>query len=242
MLLIDVGNSRIKSAVWMDGHWLMPRALEYKKNNASNLLDEITAGISPQPVYIACVVDAMKEPLLEWFHKHWGQVPEFVVAVKTRCGVQNGYTNPEMLGVDRWLAMVAAFSRYKSPVCVIDCGTAVTVDVVDGQGIHRGGLIMPGLQLMRASLFCNTSKLAPGAGLQVELANNTQDAIASGCYQLLASGLDAICQVQQAKYSDMRIVMTGGDGAAVARIMQSNSVFISTLVLDGLLLVATQEC
>lgn len=242
MLLIDVGNSRIKSAVWSDGQWLMPCALAYEAGNLPRQFDTIIQSISPQPVFISCVVDAMKEPLSRWFHDRWAIRPEFIMAVKVLAGVSNGYANPEMLGVDRWLAMVAAYNRFKSSVCVIDCGTAVTVDVIDSKGVHKGGLIMPGLQLMHDSLFSNTSKLVPGMGVAAELATNTQDAIESGCNQLLASGLDGICRKQQAIYSDMKIVVTGGDGENVNKIMQSNGVFVSTLVLDGLLMAATQEC
>ena len=242
MLLIDVGNNRIKSAVWSNDHWLLPRTIEYKKNNLPHAFDEIIQGISPQSVYISCVVDAMKEPLSSWFVSQWVVEPRFIVAVPDMCGVRNAYANTAALGVDRWLAMVAAFNKFKSSVCVIDCGTAVTVDVVAANGQHQGGLIMPGLQLMHDSLFTSTSKLKTGPGDLVELATNTQDAVTSGCHQLLAYGLDVICQKQQAIYADMQIVITGGDGKIIARMMTAKNVFISTLVLDGLLIAAGQEC
>ena len=137
--------------------------------------------------------------------------------------------------------MVAAYNKFKTAVCVIDCGTAVTVDVVSADGVHQGGLIMPGLQLMRESLFSNTSKIVSAKGELVELAMNTKDAVESGCYQLLVSGLDNICQRHRAEFPGLRIVITGGSGEAISRKMQADSEFISTLVLDGLRLAVSRD-
>jgi type III pantothenate kinase len=242
MLLIDVGNSQIKSAIWLDNNWVMSRTLTYRNTNLHDQFDRLFQDYSSKTVFVSCVVENMKESLSEWFQTRWSVQPVFVAAVNKMCGVINGYTNPETLGVDRWLAMVAAYNKFKSSVCVIDCGTAVTVDVVDADGFHKGGLILPGLQIMRDSLFGNTSKIMPAKGDLVELATNTQDAVESGCYQLLASGLDSICQRQLAAVSDLRIVMTGGDGEYISKKMQVDSVFIAMLVLDGLLLAATRDC
>lgn len=242
MLLIDVGNSQIKCAIWAGINLEMPRQIIYQKYDLHDQFDRLFQGYASQPVFISCVVENMNEPLSKWFQDRWSEQPVFVVAVNKMCGVINGYTKPEALGVDRWLAMAAAYNKFKTAICVIDCGTAVTVDVVNADGVHQGGLIMPGLQLMRESLFSNTSKIVSAKGELVELAKNTQDAVESGCYQLLASGLDSICQKQLAAVSDLRIVMTGGDGEYISRKMQVNTVFIAMLVLDGLLLAATRDC
>lgn len=245
MLLIDVGNSQIKCAIWAGINLEIPRQLAYQKydlHDQFDQFDQLFQGYASQPVFISCVAEKMNEPLSKWFQNRWSVQPVFVAAVDKMCGVINGYTRPVALGVDRWLAMVAAYNKFKTAVCVIDCGTAVTVDVVNADGVHQGGLIMPGLQLMRESLFSNTSKIVSAKGELVELAMNTKDAVESGCYQLLASGLDNICQRQLAAVSDLRIVMTGGDGEYISRKMQADSIFISALVLDGLLLAATRDC
>jgi type III pantothenate kinase len=240
MLLIDVGNSQIKCAESGNITFEMTRTLAYQKYALQDQFDQLFQGYLSQPVFVSCVVEDMKEPLSKWFQDGWSVQPVFVAAVNKMCGVVNGYSNPETLGVDRWLAMVAAYNKFKTAVCVIDCGTAVTVDVVDVAGVHQGGLIMPGLQLMRESLFGNTSKIVSAKGELVELAMNTKDAVESGCCQLLVYGLDNICQRQQAVFPDLRIVVTGGNGEYISRIMQADNVFISTLVLDGLRLGATR--
>lgn len=242
MLLIDVGNSQIKCAIGAGINLEIPRQLAYQKYDLHDQFDRLFQGYASQPVFISCVVENMNEPLSQWFQHRWSVQPVFVVAVDKMCGVVNSYTKPEALGVDRWLAMVAAYNKFKMALCIIDCGTAVTVDVVNADGVHQGGLIMPGLQLMQDSLFSNTSKIVAAKGELVELALNTKDAVESGCCYLLVSGLDNICQRQQAVFPDLCIVMTGGNGEYISRKMQADSVFIATLVLDGLRLAATRDC
>lgn len=240
MLMIDVGNSRIKCAVRMNDIWQLHRSRLHRNNDLNKQFDILLNDIEPQPVYVTCVVDALQSSLTAWFLRRWSVKPVFINVTRQLCGVTNAYAQPESLGVDRWLALVAAYAKYKSSVCVIDCGTAVTVDVVAANGLHLGGLIMPGLQLMRESLFGNTGKILPEKGVVVELASNTKDAVESGCVHLLSSGLDQICRIQQEKHSGLRIVLTGGDGEFIARQMRMQTIFIETLVLDGLCVAVLQ--
>ena len=241
MLMIDIGNSRIKCAVWLDNVWQLLRSQPYEQENLNKQFDLLFEDIVPQPVYVACVVDDLKDALALWFLARWALQPVFATSTKQLFGVTNAYGQTESLGVDRWLAIVAAHTKFQSPVCVIDCGTAVTVDVVDANGMHMGGLIMPGLQLMRESLFKNASKIDSAKGNLVELAVNTKDAVESGCVQLLSLGLDQICRIQQEKQTGLRIVITGGDGELIARQMHLQTSFIETLVLDGLCIVAAKD-
>ena len=233
MLVIDIGNSRIKAAQWQHDAWQNYVAQLYQPSDIQKQLDKLFMNSPVQPVAISCVVDALKAPINEWFVSRWAVTPVFLSSVSHQAGVSNGYAIPESLGVDRWLAMLAAYHKFKSAVCVIDCGTAVTLDVVDSEGQHQGGLIMPGLQLMRASLIMNASDIADLSGEVQELANNTGDAVKSGCLRLLASGLDRLVQEQQHKFKNIKLVMTGGDSELVMRNMQSASVYEETLVLDG---------
>lgn len=119
----------------------------------------------------------------------------FATTQTQQCGVRNGYRKPQQLGVDRWLAMLAAFHLPQratgQSLCVVDCGTALTLDVLDATGRHLGGYIAPGLTAMREML---NQKLAhidikptdPGA-VKV-LADNTADGVARGCAQVLLGG------------------------------------------------------
>jgi pantothenate kinase type III len=78
---------------------------------------------------------------------------------KYALGVRNAYPKHNKLGVDRWLAMLAAYHYYNAPVCIVSCGSALTLDIVDSQGQHLGGMIMPGLNLMQQALSRGTANL-----------------------------------------------------------------------------------
>lgn len=242
MLMIDIGNSRIKYAVWQDNAWRNYCSREYSHEALLQQFDQFFGDIAVRAVYVACVVDDVKASLADWFQKNWRIQPIFASATSEACGVTNAYEKVSALGVDRWLAMLAAYEKFRLPVCVIDCGTAVTLDVVDADGMHRGGLIMPGLKMMRESLIKNTSKIGVSKGDLVDLANNTADAVESGSVRLLVSGLDKLVRQQQEKFADMLCVITGGDGGFVAGRMEIKAIYIETLVLDGLRLFATRDC
>ena len=147
MLVMDIGNSRIK---WRAGDQYsdLPRSEAYKVELLSELLVEWFGQLVLVSPVIVCSVAAaeVNEKVRRYFTQRDLSV-EFIKAGRTKAGVKNAYKNTDQLGVDRWVAMVSAYNKYRSAVCVIDAGTALTIDVVDERGCHLGGLIMPGLQL-----------------------------------------------------------------------------------------------
>jgi type III pantothenate kinase len=156
-------------------------------------------------------------------------------------GVTNGYRRPEQLGVDRLVAMVAAFDRVGGPVCVIDAGTAVTVDLVDASGQHLGGFILPGERLARESLLARTA--IPG-DTEVEsdalLGRDTATALRLGS-RYAVSGLVAQLRALPAlrdSLQGMKIVVGGGDGARLLPLLPAGSVHLPDMVLHGLAVIA----
>jgi type III pantothenate kinase len=243
MLLIDVGNTRLK---WMLTNSDGQAAGEFAYTSAGfdDQLETALHNVLSCPVWISCVVEPVKKKLETWFETRWAIAPQFVSGRKEFAGVTNAYLQPEKLGVDRWLAMVAAYDKYHSALCVIDCGTAATFDVIDTAGVHQGGLIMPGLHLLRTSLVGGADKLRDVVSQETiapELANNTNHAVVAGCDLLLATGLDGLSAKQRAIYGDkMKTIITGGDGARMMRLMSQPCIFEPDLVLMGLRKVATQ--
>src|SRR5690606_16101045 len=104
--------------------------------------------------------DGFKKVFSSVMTEKWHLQPEFATVTASCAGVQNGYVVPEKLGVDRWLALLAAYTTAAGPCCVVDCGTTITVDFVDRTGRHRGGYIVPGLHLMRDALSMRSKALA----------------------------------------------------------------------------------
>jgi type III pantothenate kinase len=154
-------------------------------------------------------------------------------------GVTNSYARPESLGIDRWLGMLAAFGDYADEVCIVDCGTAITIDVVSKTGHHLGGLIAPGLRMMTKALVADTALLQevlPSAPKM--LATETRQAIASGTV-MAAVGLIEGSVSRWAPSA--RLIMTGGDASIVAEALSLNHTLDPLLVFRGLALFCAED-
>jgi type III pantothenate kinase len=158
-LLVDIGNSRVKWAFAEQGQ-LTARG-EAIAEPAKLLESLVDKGYRANEIRIASVADAaagaaMAARLAERFHV----TPVMARSAERGAGVRNGYRSPRQLGIDRWLAVCAAFTRFRNPLCVVDAGTATTVDLVTAGGDHEGGLILPGIDLMLSTLLARTANLA----------------------------------------------------------------------------------
>ncbi|OED41536.1 hypothetical protein ACH42_13625 [Endozoicomonas sp. (ex Bugula neritina AB1)] len=150
-------------------------------------------------------------------------------------GLQLQYENPLKLGVDRWLAMQAAWNHSSSGACIIvDSGTALTVDVIDHQGVHQGGFIVPGQVLMKKALLTNTAELGisyePTAS--IELGNKTIDCINHGVLAMSVSLINA----QTERYDDVTVYLAGGDAPQLEPHIRARSIYMSDMVMNGLAL------
>ena len=160
-LLVDIGNTRLKWAVLQDGGLISGHALINQQITRHELIKTWNMPMTPERLAIACV---SREPLLALVQSVaialWPAIE--IIHVKSQAhsfGVYNAYQQPEKLGVDRWLALVAVRNHYQLPAFIVDCGTAITVDLIDAEGKHQGGLISPGLTLMKKSLAAGTEAL-----------------------------------------------------------------------------------
>ena len=195
----------------------------------------VVAGGVAAPLAVQEFVDAVEA--------HWGLSPEMLTTTAQAHGVRNAYSRPELLGIDRWAAMVAAFVRFGGPVLVADCGTALTVDCIDAGGGHLGGWIVPGLGLLRQALARGTrlESLALSTALASEktFGANTEEAVILGCLNTLAGTLErARREGSQACGAECRLLLTGGDAEIVHGRLSSDWKVIPGLVLDGLALLA----
>jgi type III pantothenate kinase len=158
-LLVDVGNSRVK---WAFGTAAGFVALgEAGHNEGDGLRALFDAAYAPAEIRVANVAGAEAAArVAARLHERFGIAPILARSAASGAGVRSGYADPAQLGVDRWLAICAAFARHRAPVCVVDAGTATTIDVVSGSGEHQGGLILPGITLMQSALLAGTGDLA----------------------------------------------------------------------------------
>ncbi|NDE02354.1 MAG: type III pantothenate kinase, partial [Gammaproteobacteria bacterium] len=163
VLLVDLGNTRIKWA-WLraDGTPGRMLAAEHAGWKATDFAKELFARRSSGTKIEVHVVSVAAAPVRAALRKAvcsvTGRWPRLVRSVRRLAGVQNGYREPWRLGADRWLALLGARELQKpgSAVCVADIGTALTIDLLDAEGVHCGGAIVPGPQLMTETLLRST--------------------------------------------------------------------------------------
>jgi len=234
-LLMDIGNSRLKWAIENKGSLRRVESLDYRRDDfLSKLTQQWQAGVSPTQIAIASVSGKpILNTLMDLCKTLWPDTVPFVPRSSARAfGVTSAYEAPEKLGVDRWLALIAAHRHYVGNVCVVDCGTAITVDALQADGKHLGGLICPGLLMMKKSLASNTAELGFNAQSgHIGLAVETNAAIANGA---LTAVLGLISQVMQSFNNHYQLVLTGGDAEIVAQSLAMPSILDRELVLKGL--------
>ena len=238
-LLIDIGNSRLKWAIEQYGIISSSASVDYRQSDYLPALQADWQRLpAPAKVLVASVAaDMVSTAVLQLAVQLWSTIPISLAATSAAaCGVTNAYAQPEKLGVDRWLAMLAAHHHYPGPCCIADCGTAITIDIINAAGQHLGGLISPGLLLMKKSLAANTAALPFSSGAQqLLLADSTAAAIDSG---VLFAAVGAIEAVYARLDLPGQLLLTGGDAAAIAAQLQLPVLVDDQLVFKGLSLFA----
>ena len=181
-LLIDFGNTRLKWAMWSQGRRLFGGVFAHADMPIEVALTTHWAALpAPTSIHVASVVDATAEATLrDVLAEHFDEQAEFVRSPARALGIVNAYSEPQRLGVDRFLAMAALHARAARAQVLVSCGTALTLDALDASGRHLGGLIAPSPTLMRRSLGAATARIGEGAGHLVEIADNTVDGAWSG--------------------------------------------------------------
>ena len=242
-LLVDIGNTRIKAAI-DDGRDLAvwPSVDTARAESWEAWRDRLAHEPRPSRILVSNVAGAeVGRQLASFVEEAAGVRAEFVKPARSRCGMTTRYRDPARLGVDRWLAALAAWWAARSAVVVVDAGTALTVDVVTQDGIHLGGLIAPGLELLRTSLTRGTAELESSGIDAVEgFADNTQDAISLGC----SSAITGLLRETRARLTrtsacaDATWYVTGGAAPAIECMFDWPIRQDPELVLRGLAIVA----
>lgn len=232
MLLLDVGNSRCKWALVQDGAWVQQGAAD---NAEWQVLRQPFAALpSPARILVANVAGHAMAAHVRSLCDRWSCTPEFITALSEQCGVRNGYEQPKQLGCDRWAALVAAWHEVRGACLVVNCGTATTIDALSDDGEFLGGLILPGIDLMRRALSGNTAQLPDAQGKVQDFPRNTADAIHSGVVQATLGAIRHQHDLLRARYAGARCVLGGGAAEVVPPLLALPLVRMEQLVLKGL--------
>lgn len=238
----DLGNSRVKwgvgrlAATGSDQNWAARGVLDYER--LADLPAALRAAGAAPEVLVACVADDGHERQLAALLQEAGFALRRFVPPANCGGLANGYATPAQLGPDRFAAVLGAWRLIGGPALVISAGTATTIDLltVDDQGPRfAGGVILPGLALMRAALASGTARLPEASGRYAARPDNTDDAIVSG---ILHAQVGAVERMRRQLPAGSPCLVTGGNAAALLPWIDSPVSTVETLVLDGLLYAA----
>lgn len=231
MLLLDVGNTRLKWRLLSDGAIVQEGGLALADIN-SDLWADMP---SPPKIFGSCVAaQSVQDQLNTLCGQRWQLSPEWLKVEATCAGLTNSY-DIQKLGPDRWAAVIAAFHRVKGAVIVVSAGTAITVDAVTAQGHYLGGLIVPGIHLMRQALAEKTARLPLADGAFSNFPTQTVDAIYAGS---IDAACGAIERLARRLGVNVPCVLSGGDAPLLASQLPLEVICVDNLVLDGLQVIA----
>jgi type III pantothenate kinase len=229
---IDAGNSRIKWGFHDGSAW---RGLDsLPTGNAGDLACAMRRWPDVGEAAACCVAGKEIEALIEAAARAAGLRLRWVRSAPAAHGVRNAYERPEQLGADRWAALIGARGKTAGACLVVCAGTATTIDWLDAAGDFRGGLILPGVRLMRAALARNTAQLPDAEGEYRDEPRNTLDAIVSGCLHAQAGAIERMFARVSAA-GETVCLLTGGAVRSIAPRLGIPYRIEETLILDGLL-------
>ncbi len=244
-LAIDIGNTRLKWAVYADN--ATPGAVPLQHGavfleNIDRLADEAWQGLPPPERVLGSNVagDAVRRRVEEQM-EHWDLTTRWVVPSLEAAGVRNGYDHPTRLGADRWVAVIGARAHalkrdFHGPVLTVMVGTAVTVDALSSDGQFLGGLILPGHGIMLRALEGGTAGLRVPTGEVRDFPTNTSDALTTGGTFAISGAIHRMYRLLTAREGrEPMLLMTGGAGWKVAPALDTPHELVEGLIFDGLL-------
>ena len=240
-LLLDIGNSSVNWAMEDNLRFENEGAFSYQKDHIEHSLQENLSSLqTPTEILLANVAGQdVYTQLDNWVHQYWQrQIWQPRVSAQLN-GLKNSYIDTQQLGLDRWLAMLAAWDKYQSALCIVDCGSALTIDSIDDGGNHMGGYIVPGIELMQQALIMNTARIKVSINkiASLEYANNTQAAINNGAFLATVSMIDRVVNnMQNVLHTPPTCIISGGMAELINPLLKEPFKYEPNLVLNGLLI------
>ena len=233
ILAVDCGNSRLKWGLHENGGWRKAGAVPVSELDR---LEKSWRRLRPaDKVVVANVAGRSVRKRLESLFARRSMVPAWVEAKRHECGVTNAYGRPDQLGPDRWAALIGAWSILHGPCLVVTAGTATTADVLRGDGRFVGGVILPGIDLMKRSLARGTAELPLARGRFSVAPRNTADAIETGCLLAQAGAIERAFATME---HGATCVLSGGAARRIARHLSIPVRLVDNLVLEGVVRIA----
>lgn len=232
---LDIGNSRAKWRLMRDDEIIGCGVLPTHGADWSSFFE--LSSYQPKRVRVSNVAGAeVASQVLSTVEKEFGIEAEFALSSECVGEVKSGYDQPVLLGVDRWLAVLAGWDLFRDRCIVIDAGSALTLDVIGSGGQHLGGYIVPGQKMLCDALFGGTSGVRASslAASSLALGSNTDLAVRNGCYAMSVAFIEKVIASDYCGEAPMNIVLTGGDAESLLSDLPDSVLHKPDLVLDGL--------
>jgi type III pantothenate kinase len=244
ILVIDVGNSRMKWAMRGPSGWTARGAVANQDIGSLAVRDWQTLERPARAVGVNVAGEAARVRV-EGQLARWRLPVEWLAATAEAGGVRNRYEVPSQLGPDRWASLVAARRRAVAANesvprgCIVaNVGTAVTIDALDGDGVFHGGLILPGIELMLRALADNTAGLRTPPGAFNEYPTPTADALFSGAVQAASGAIEQMRRRVRGHGPEVTCYLAGGSAPVIAPHLAAPVEVVENLVLEGVLVLA----
>jgi len=233
-LLVDIGNTRTKYVFEQDGE-LSKIQSEHNDGINEKWLKNITASV--KVIIVASVSDAYLSDVFSTF-AHQREIKFLKVESESnRFGVTSSYQQPTSLGVDRWLTLLAANLLYKNEnVLIIDAGTATTIDLLDKSGLHLGGWILPGIDVLFKSLLLNTSKvLATQEEIpDLSFGKSTSQGVNNACWAATLGFIEQSLKQANEQVSLDKVLLLGGNAEKLGALLSTKHQIVHELVFLGM--------
>lgn len=238
LLCIDSGNTRLKWGVHDGQVWRAHGALA--QTELMRLPAALPRDLPLDGAMVANVAGDTVADVLRVMLPLPQSAVQFAQSTPQAAGVSNGYRLPAQLGVDRWCALIGARGLTSNACIVVGAGTATTIDTLSADGEFLGGFILPGFELMRASLPGNTAQLPLAEGSWRAMPQRTQDAIVAGCIEAQVGAVErAFARI--ADQPGAQCLLFGGALPRIQPYLKCAHRVVEHLVLEGLLCLATSQ-
>lgn len=230
-LIIDVGNSQIKVAVFKQDELV---SVAVKQVDA--LLDHVQNIFKKHSnighIMVSSVAH-LPNSVIESLEKY---APVMMLSNTLKVPFKNDYASPETLGVDRIALVASAFSEYPDQNClVIDAGSCITYDFIDQNGHYKGGAISPGLMMRFKAMHTFTAGLPLIDSIEFGdfIGTNTRECMISGVVNGSLNEIDAVISQYQKKFKDLTVILTGGDSHFLSKRLKSSIFAHPNILLRG---------
>jgi type III pantothenate kinase len=236
-LQLDTGNSSTKWRL-VEGEELIGRG-KYRPDDKASLQQLLECTSWLHRICIASVASVAAEfELTEILRDRWAVQPWFARTQAETLGLVNSYEKPSKMGVDRWLAMLGGIHYLSGRICVVDAGSALTIDVVAANGQHEGGYIIPGAALMEQALSRDTDRIRfnEDADYSLTPGKSTAEAVRHGVALAQAGSLRLA--LDRLNIDEQQVIVCGGGGDLLRQLLDGVGHYKPDLVFEGLALAA----